>query len=160
MIDLHISILSILWLSALLLAGKVVTNLVNENAHRKRARQLGCKPCSKAPVGFFGIPQVLKSLRADQEKRFPDFLVEQSKLASEREGRLVTTTEATLLGQKRFITQDPANVKAILATQFKEFGLGKDRINTFAPVLGHGIVCISHFQCMIVYSGLILIVFI
>lgn len=154
MVNLHNSVLVALWLSGLLFVAKVITYIVNENAHRKRAKQLGCKPCPKARVGFFGIPQVMKSIKADSEKRFPDFLVEQSKLANEREGRLVTTTEATLLGQKRFITQDPANVKAVLATQFKEFGLGKDRIDTFAPVLGHGIVCIFPLRMYVHFSGL------
>jgi hypothetical protein len=154
MINIHTYVLAAFWLSGLLLVAKVISYIVNENAHRKRAKQLGCKPCSKARVGFFGIPQVMKSIRADSEKRFPDFLVEQSKLASEREGRLVTTTEATLLGQKRFITQDPANVKAVLATQFKEFGLGKDRIDNFAPVLGHGIVCVFPLNTFVHFSGL------
>jgi hypothetical protein len=143
MVNLHISVLAALWLAGSYVVAKVITYIINENAHRRRAKELGCKPCYKARVGFFGIPQVIKSIQADREKRFPDFLMEQSALASERAGRPVTTTEATLLGQKRFITQDPANVKAVLATQFKEFGLGEDRINNFAPVLGHGIVCIS-----------------
>lgn len=142
MISLQTSIHAILWLSALLVVAKLVNAFLIEHAHRRRERQLGCKKPYKAKVGLFGLPQVWKSLRADQEKRFPNFLIENSKLASARAGRLVTTTEATLLGQKRFITSDPANVKAVLATQFKKFGLGDDRINTFAPVLGHGIVCI------------------
>ncbi|TID18758.1 cytochrome P450 [Venturia nashicola] len=139
MISLETSLYAALWFSALLLFAKIVNLFRIENFHRKRELQLGCKKPYKADVGVFGLSQVWKSLRADREKTFPDFLIESSKLSSARAGRLVTTTEATLLGQKRFITSDPVNLKAVLATQFKEFGLGDDRINTFAPVLGHGI---------------------
>jgi hypothetical protein len=37
-------------------------------------------------------------------------------------------------------TVDPKNVQTILATQFKDFGLGDARNNNFKPLLGHGIV--------------------
>lgn len=153
MISMNTSIYAAVWLTALLLFAKIINVLRVEIAHRRREQQLGCKKPYKASVGPFGLSQVWKSLRADQEKKFPDFLIENSKLASARAGRLVTTTEATLLGQKRFITSDPANVRAVLATQFKEFGLGNDRINTFAPVLGHGIVCISTHTDILLYQA-------
>jgi hypothetical protein len=83
---------------------------------------------------------LLASLKADQEKRFPDYLIDQSKVMQVQEGRVVQTTQLTILGQRRIITHDPANLKAVLATQFKEFGLGHDRVSNFNPLLGHGIV--------------------
>jgi hypothetical protein len=42
------------------------------------------------------------------------------------------------------ITIDPKNIQAILAVQFKEFGLGEGRNGNFNPLLGHGIVSIRH----------------
>lgn len=44
-----------------------------------------------------------------------------------------------LLGKTAFFTTEPRNIQAILATQFKDFGLGDARNNNFFPLLGHGI---------------------
>lgn len=45
----------------------------------------------------------------------------------------------TLLGKDGFFTIEPKNIQAILATQFKDFGLGDARNNNFKPLLGRGI---------------------
>lgn len=50
-----------------------------------------------------------------------------------------TTYEANLLGTRDINTIDPQNIRAILATQFKEFSLGTRRKNAFMPLLGSGI---------------------
>jgi cytochrome P450 len=50
-----------------------------------------------------------------------------------------TTWRASLFGQTSFMTVEPTNVKALLATQFKEFDLGPRRQGTFGPLFGHGI---------------------
>jgi hypothetical protein len=43
-----------------------------------------------------------------------------------------------MLGRTFFNTIDPELVKAVLATNFKDFGLG-DRHRPFGPLLGRGI---------------------
>ena len=48
------------------------------------------------------------------------------------------TYSSITLGLKFFHTIDPENVKAILATNFSDFGLGV-RYKTFGPLLGRGI---------------------
>ncbi|PBP27814.1 cytochrome P450 52A1 [Diplocarpon rosae] len=48
------------------------------------------------------------------------------------------TWRATIMGQAFFNTIDPENVKAILATNFKDFDLGP-RQEAFGPLLGQGI---------------------
>jgi hypothetical protein len=90
----------------------------------------------------------MDTIRADREKRFPDYLIQHRDIMCKQEGRLLTTYEAQGGIASRYIyTMDPENIKAILATQFKEFGLSKNRINTFAPLLGHGIVRLSVLLC-------------
>lgn len=42
-------------------------------------------------------------------------------------------------GNTLLSTIEPANVQALLATQFKDFGTGSRRYNCFSPVLGHSI---------------------
>ncbi|QDS77320.1 hypothetical protein FKW77_004764 [Venturia effusa] len=133
------SLCGVLWLSTISLVFKIINALHIEHTHRNRERQLGCKKPYDAKLGLFGLPQVWRTLRAAQEKRLLVFMIEESKKACQEAGRVILTTENVILGYKRIFTFDPANVKAVLATQFKEFGLGDDRINTFAPVLGHGI---------------------
>lgn len=43
------------------------------------------------------------------------------------------------IGNVGILTNDPANVKAILSSQFQDFGVGKRRAEAFEPLIGHGI---------------------
>ena len=43
------------------------------------------------------------------------------------------------MGKLGVLTNDPVNVKAILSTQFQDFGVGKRRAEAFEPLIGHGI---------------------
>lgn len=45
----------------------------------------------------------------------------------------------TQLGKLGILTNDPINVKAILSSQFQDFGVGKRRAEAFEPLIGHGI---------------------
>jgi len=45
-----------------------------------------------------------------------------------------------IFGNPMTFTIEPENIQAILAKQFKEFGLGETRNANFNPLLGHGIV--------------------
>lgn len=51
----------------------------------------------------------------------------------------VNTYSQIVMGKRVIVTREPENIKAVLATQFKEFGLTHRRMNTFTPLLGHGI---------------------
>jgi hypothetical protein len=42
------------------------------------------------------------------------------------------------MGRKIWVTREPENVKAILATNFKDFGIGQ-RFRAMGPLLGQGI---------------------
>jgi len=49
------------------------------------------------------------------------------------------TYSQLLLGTKLINTVEPENIKAILATQFKDFGMPSTRTDAVVPVFGHGI---------------------
>lgn len=70
----------------------------------------------------------------------PQYLKERTEGICEREGRIHATFYQNLLGSPAVFTVDPKNIQTILATQFKDFGLGAARNNNFYPLLGWGIV--------------------
>lgn len=88
------------------------------------AEQWGCKP---APFDVFsdklGILNVLRILAADRNKRCPDHYVDRFVKNSERHGRVVSTVACRVLGQDAYITCEPKNIQAMLATQFSDYGL-------------------------------------
>lgn len=49
------------------------------------------------------------------------------------------TRRARIFGTQWFFTQDPENVKAILATSFDAWSIGQERINEMSSYLGYGI---------------------
>lgn len=49
------------------------------------------------------------------------------------------TIDTSALGLKLFVTDDPENIKALLATDFESWSLGKERIEQMSSYLGHGI---------------------
>ncbi|PVI06909.1 cytochrome P450 52A12 [Periconia macrospinosa] len=57
----------------------------------------------------------------------------------EKEGRVIPTMSEKIAGMPLVITVDPKNVQAVLATKFKDFGLGEFRFKSFYPMLGSGI---------------------
>jgi hypothetical protein len=53
------------------------------------------------------------------------------------------TARATIAGQPIVFTADPENMKAILATQFKQYGKGQEFENNWNDFLGHGIFAVD-----------------
>lgn len=83
-------------------------------------------------------------LDADNSKLLPDLNIDRYDRICRREKRNVHTFEMIMPpGKTHFVTCEPENLKAILATQFKDFGLPDVRINDFIPMLGRGIVSTS-----------------
>ncbi|KAF2738015.1 cytochrome P450 52A12 [Polyplosphaeria fusca] len=136
----HSSILLGLWALCAGILYKVITTVASERRHRKKERQLGCKrPVELKSWDGFGIEIVRNILKADKECRLPQHLKERTDAAIAAAGRPVTTFSQNLLGNTEIFTIDPKNVQAVLATQFKDFGLGHVRNNNFYPLLGYGI---------------------
>lgn len=99
--------------------------------HRKQSKALQCEPAPLGPSSFFGIPAFIRLGKAVHEKRWIDYLTDQYAVYGK-------TYRQTFLNRKMVTTIEPENVKAILATQFKDFCLGT-RHEQFYPLLGDGI---------------------
>lgn len=100
--------------------------------HRKQARSLRCQPLTQGDAaGIFGISAFLRLKKAVKEKRWIEFIAEQY-------GKNGNTWTQTIFGRPLVSTIEPENLKALLATQFNDFGLGT-RHREFYPLLGDGI---------------------
>lgn len=108
--------------------------------HARNGRKLGCGPIPAYPINLLGTSTLKESLQADKEKLIPEMSERRVKYMSDKEGRLVSTFGLTSLNKRHIFTVDPKNIQAILATQFKDFELGKPRRNALHALLGTGIV--------------------
>ncbi|KAF2827438.1 cytochrome P450 52A12 [Ophiobolus disseminans] len=128
------------WVAISFVVYKIVNSVFTSRRHARAARELDCKlPDTLQCRDPIGIENVLNLLKADKECRFPQFVKGRADTHRAREGRPVTTFRRKILGSMNFHTVDPENVRAILATQFKDFGLGESRNSNFFPLLGNGI---------------------
>jgi len=93
----------------------------------------GCKPEPKLRQfeRILGIGVFKAQMKAKEEKR----LLEVTK---NRFDEIGNTWSASVMGTVFTTTIEPENIKAVLATNFKDFGLGR-RILSFGPLLGSGI---------------------
>lgn len=138
------SFLIALWVGISFIIYKIVASIIVSRRHAAAARRLGCQPAYRIKDWTPGnISSVMKVMKADQEFRVPQYLTDRMNNISKDEGRQITTVEQNILGSRTHLTTEPRNVQAVLATQFKEFGLGERRNGNFAHLLGDGIVSIA-----------------
>lgn len=124
---------------------QIITLIIHYRRQAAIAREWGTK---RAPVLFkndiLGIRNVREMLEADKAKCMAEFQIQRYEELCRREGKIVNTFEIIMPpGKIHFVTLEPENLKAILATQFKDFGLPDIRIKDFTPMLGRGIVSID-----------------
>jgi hypothetical protein len=113
---------------------KVVSNFYSSRYHARRAKELGCQPAFQRPYHLpFGVDMWHRLLKADKVNMLPNELDD---IANEL-GR--GTWEQYFLGTPNYVTTDPKNIQAILATQFNDFEIGPVRRGNFFPMLGNGI---------------------
>lgn len=121
----------------LVLAGALFLTLVVANYlqniiyHRRNAKRLNCAPVVQGPSDIFGIRPFYRLAQAVREKRWVEYIANQYAINGHTFGQNV-------LGRKMVSTIEPENIKAVLATQFNDFGLGT-RHREFYPLLGDGI---------------------
>ncbi|KZM22613.1 uncharacterized protein EKO05_0009710 [Ascochyta rabiei] len=136
----HNSILLVLWAGVSFVLYKLIAVVLTERHHRNAAARLGCEPAHQSKIfDFQGIRNVSRMIAADKQSRFPDYLKARVDTACAEEGKTITTFYQKVLGTRSAFTVDPKNIQAVLATQFKDFGLGERRNGNFSPLLGQGI---------------------
>ncbi|KAK0716104.1 putative cytochrome P450 alkane hydroxylase [Lasiosphaeris hirsuta] len=96
-------------------------------------RQHGCKPAPR-------YPQMDPILGLDVFKTFKKSAVEHKALEAmtQRSLTMHRTMTVSLMGQSLIMTAEPENVKAVLALNFDDFGIGK-RMSALGRLLGRGI---------------------
>ncbi|CRL23698.1 Cytochrome P450 [Penicillium camemberti] len=108
--------------------------------HVQKARRIGCgEPPVYPGRDPFGISILLETLKAAREKMLPQLAERRMAFLSRQHDRYVSTFRMCQAGRQNLFTADPKNIQAMLATQFKDFGLGDTRRNVADPVVGHGI---------------------
>lgn len=146
----HNSILLALWAGVSFILYKIAAHFISERHHRNAAKRLGCEPAYQFnEFDIQGIRNVSRIIAADKKFRVPDYLKIRVDLACATEGKNITTIDQKVLGMRSTFTVDPKNVQAVLATQFKDFGLGERRNGNFSPLLGQGIVSIPISQSVL-----------
>jgi cytochrome P450 len=100
---------------------------------RSYAKHHGCKePPALTQESFIGYRMLKESFAA---LRTSSYL----RLGKQRFDENGDTFAFKQIGKLGILTNDPINVKAILSSQFQDYGVGKRRAEAFEPLIGHGI---------------------
>ncbi|KAK1756234.1 cytochrome P450 [Echria macrotheca] len=92
----------------------------------------GCLPPARWGAKYpLGLDYLFKAFKYSRQQQVLQFFLD---VVAESG----TTFEQNLLGSRAIDTIDPANIEAILSTNFQDYGLGL-RAPTFSPLLGQGI---------------------
>jgi hypothetical protein len=112
----------------------VVASILAARYHARRARELGCQPAFERPYRLpLALDRTWEIFQADRENVVPSYLHDIYKDVRR------PTWEQNFLGTKAYVTTDPKNIQAVLATQFNDFEIGGTRRGNFLPMLGNGI---------------------
>ncbi|KAF2830675.1 cytochrome P450 alkane hydroxylase [Ophiobolus disseminans] len=128
-----------LYISSLIIFFLIIIVSAQYLAHRRQrladkaiGHRHGCLSAPRLPNQRpFGIDRLEQIFRADAESRLMELFLFHFRQTG-------STLEQKFLGTKAYGTIEPANLEAILATQFKDFGIGPRRAITF-PIFGDGI---------------------
>ncbi len=120
---------------AILLFLRLLVVLRSRRYHAANATRLGCQEpvilVNSLPLGFDFMYRLFKRSRAGTA---PEMFLEDS----ERLARAYTYG-VRLVGELELVTADPANIKAMLSTQFQDFSLGPTRKGALRPLIDGGI---------------------
>jgi hypothetical protein len=108
-----------------------VHHVINERRHRRQAKEWGCEDPPQERGTWYGILVIKEFIQSMRNDRGTQYFIDWN----ERNPRTyVTTVFDTTIIQ----TYEPANIQALLATQFEDFNLGY-RLQSWSPMFGKGI---------------------
>ena len=105
----------------------------------KRRRQVklgnGCKPPRRYPHKdpLFGLDAVLALIAAVKSKTYLKYVQQQYAANG-------NTFTSHYMSRTKIHTIEPENIKVLLSTKFKDFGISPERKAAFRPLLGHSIL--------------------
>lgn len=109
----------------------LIQYVIKERKHQRQARQWGCQPAPRERGTWYGVTTIKDFIQALREDRAPQYFIEWQ----ERNPKTYVTR---FFDADVFQTCEPANIQAILASQFEDFGLGH-RLHSWSPMFGRGI---------------------
>jgi hypothetical protein len=116
-------------------AYRTISALVFRVQRSTKAKKLGCRPPPELPSPDpLGIINTLHLVKSNNAGCLLEYIKDRWDRVSKTQGRPVLTISTHILRDPFFMTCDPRNIQAILATQFKEFELGSIRFGTFSPL--------------------------
>lgn len=116
----------------------LLSSFVSNRYHARKARDLGCQPAFERPYKYpLAVDLTYAVIQADKVQTVPDHFLQMYR----ETGR--TTWIQNALGTMAYVTADPKNIQAILATQFQDFEIGSLRRSNFFPMLGNGIFTVD-----------------
>ena len=111
----------------------IITKIADYIEAVRFAKANGCKPVHKFPQRERIVGWEISKLAREQRAKH-EFL-EASRQRYLANGH---TYQITVMGNTFVTTDEPENIKCILATNFKDYGIGK-RLEAFGPQFGSGI---------------------
>ncbi|CUS07417.1 unnamed protein product [Tuber aestivum] len=111
---------------------RLATYLLTAHKNRIFAKSHNCLPPRRFPSPFLGLPNWVRLMRAAKRGNVLEHI-------TDRYPTYGNTWKGRILIGTSIGTVEPENIKAILATNFKDFGLGPQRHANFYPLLGDGI---------------------
>lgn len=106
--------------------------------HARKALALSCGDVPLEPTRWpLGLDMVRAGLAADRDQRTPDFVTDRFDAMSRYTFRI------RILGTSNFITAEPRNVQALLASQFGDFAMGRARKTNLKMILGRSIFAVD-----------------
>ncbi|KAI1106644.1 cytochrome P450 52A11 [Jackrogersella minutella] len=126
----YVSIKNILVLFTIHFFLRMICRSIDENIRLRRLGVRGSRVKSNMP---FGLDIIQKQVKASKNYKSVEYFLECLENAPDY------TAEARILGRRVVLTADPENIKAILATQFAEFGKGEQFHKDFSEFLGDSI---------------------
>lgn len=118
-------------LAAFYVTSKIFSSLLRSYKNRQFAKAHGCLPAPYAPSPYLGFGVWWQTIKAAKASRHVEYITARYKHGITWQGKIA--------GAQSMATIDPENIKAILATSFKDFDLGPARRESFFPLLGDGI---------------------
>ena len=121
---------------------KTIESIFRHRYHTRRAKELGCLPVQRIRHNRMplGVDNVYRLLTADGRKKLPQELhkiyLEQGNATGDG---AVNTWMESKFGTSYYVTVEPRNVQAILATEFNDFEVGDVRNKASKSLLGTGI---------------------
>ena len=113
---------------------RVYWEATNGSRLRAFAKQHSCLPAKWCQTPFtFGAFFWWEQIKAIKEHRLLPYMAKNFKEVNRH------TRHCYVFGTEFFITDDPENVKAVLATNFNAWSLGQERIQELSSYLGYGI---------------------